>query len=111
MNAPLKSRSSLVADEDGTQPSVVRVQCPGRAHGTDEPCLICDEDDDGTISVLVTELELEALACAAQGRAVDTSLAPRLRLLDLLHTVAGYTVPTERGFALLASRALSASSN
>lgn len=94
----------MIADE--TAASIIRVPCPGWAHQIGEECLICDEENDGTISVVITEVEQEALACAARGRPVDTTLAPRLRRLDLLHDVAGYTIPTENGFALLGSAAL-----
>jgi hypothetical protein len=99
MTASQRSRGSLIADE--TASSTMRVRCPGRAHGSGEPCIICDEEDDGCIWVVVTEVELAALGGAAQGRAVDRRLAPRLRMLGLLHEVGGYSVPTEEGFALL----------
>jgi hypothetical protein len=82
-------------------PCVMRVPCPGKAHLTGEECLICDEDNDGTISIIVTDGELDALGCAAQGRAVDARLSPRLHSLGLLRDVEGVAVPTERGYALL----------
>jgi hypothetical protein len=63
--------------------------------------MICDEDNDGTISIIVTDGELEALGCAAQGRAVDARLSPRLLSLGLLRELEGVTVPTEKGYALL----------
>lgn len=82
-------------------PCVLRVPCPGKAHLTGEECLICDEDTNGTISIIVTEGELEAIGCAAQGRPVPANLSPRLHALGLVHEVAGITAPTERGYALL----------
>ncbi len=105
MNAIMKSRREpwFDADEDS---STIRVPCPGRAHRSDEPCVICDEEENGSISVRVTELEIATLVCAAQGQAADRRLAPRLRRLGLLHDVAGYTVPTEEGFAILGASTL-----
>lgn len=98
MGAEQRSRGAV---PDDTASATIRVACPGKAHETGEECLICDEDNDGTISVIVTELELAALAAVAQGRHLDRSLEPRLRLLRLVHDVAGCCLPTERGYALL----------
>jgi len=89
------------AAADDLIPCVLRVPCPGKAHLTGEECMICDEDNDGTISIIVTDGELEALGCAAQGRPVDVFLAPRLYALGLLRDVEGVTIPTEKGYALL----------
>lgn len=100
MSAQPKSPAALGQAVDNP-PCVLRVPCPGKAHLTGEECLICDEDSDGSISVVVTELELDALGCAAQGRTVDPKLLPRLVALGLLHQVAGIMAPTERGYALL----------
>lgn len=88
------------ADEE-VVPCVLRVPCPGKAHLTGDECLICDEDNDGTISINITEGELDALACAAQGRPVDVRLSPRLFAFGLLREVEGVSIPTERGYALL----------
>lgn len=83
--------------------SVIRVPCPGCAHrrSHDELCLVCDEETDGTISVVITELERAALDRAAHGLPVDIRLSPRLEKLGLLHEAAGCTLPTESGYALL----------
>lgn len=89
------------AAEPDDIPCVLRVPCPGKAHHTGEECLICDEDNDGTISIIVTDGELEALGCAAQGRPVDVYLSPRLYALDLLRDVEGVCIPTEKAYALL----------
>ena len=86
---------------ESTPSSTIRVPCPGWAHVCGEPCLICDEDDDGTIPVIVTGLEVDALGAAARGHSVATYLEPRLRKLDLLHDVAGFSRPTKKGYALL----------
>ena len=106
MNATPK-RGSLTAFDDAA--STIRVPCPGQAHRTDEACVICDEEQNGSISVRVTEIEVGVLTCAAQGRYLDRTLAPRLHRLGLLHEVAGYTVPTEEGFALLGAVAFRSS--
>ena len=79
----------------------LRVRCSGTAHLTGEECLICDEDNDGTIFIIVTDGELEPLGCAPQGGPMDGYLAPRLHALGLLREVGGVTVPTEKGYALL----------
>ena len=104
MNGNLKSPGWSTANDDSS--STIRVPCPGTAHRFGEECVICDEEQDGSISVVVTEIELGALSCAAQGQHVDGTLTPRLRRFGLLHDVAGYTVPTEEGFVLLRSLAL-----
>jgi len=101
MRGEQRNPSQASETNDVTASSTIRVPCPGRAHARGEPCLICDEDKDGTISVIVTEVELSALAGAAQGRRVDVSLEPRLRALGLLEDVAGCWLPTPRGYALL----------
>jgi len=99
---PKRSATVVVAAvEEDVIPCVLRVPCPGRAHLTGEECLICDEDNDGTISIIVTEGELDALGCAAQGRPIDVYLAPRLYALGLMRDVEGVTIPTEKGYALL----------
>src|SRR3954452_23457519 len=105
MSAHPKSRGPLIANVENVA-STIRVRCPGRAHDRGEACIICDEGAEGSISVVVTDLELVALRAAAQGRLVEPGLTPRLRVLGLLHEVAGYTVPTEEGFALLGTFAL-----
>jgi hypothetical protein len=101
MSAHTKSPYALGIDDAIHPPCTLRVPCPGKAHLTGDECLICDEDNDGTISVIVTEGELDALGCAAQGRPVDSFMSPRLHALGLLHDVAGIPIPTERGYALL----------
>jgi len=106
MSAQTRSRGfmSLLdddSDEDPDTSAIVRVPCPGKAHRTGEECLVCDEDSDGLITVVITEIELNALGCAAQGRPVDPAFGPRLRALGLLHDLAGCPAPTEQGYALL----------
>ena len=91
---------AAAADENAI-PCVLRVPCPGKAHLTGEECLICDEESDGTISIIVTDGELEAIGCAAQGRPIDAFLSPRLYSLGLLCDVEGVCIPTEKGYALL----------
>ena len=99
---PKRSATVGVAGAHGdVAPCVLRVPCPGRAHLTGDECLICDEDNDGTISIIVTKGELDALGAAAQGRPVDLYLSPRLFTLGLLREVEGVSIPTERGYALL----------
>ena len=102
MSAHYKSRVSLLdpcASE--TTPRVLRVPCPGEAHRSGATCLVCDEEDDGTISIVVTDIELAALECAAHGQPFMAALSRRLYALGLLHDVAGLPVPTERGRLLL----------
>lgn len=85
--------------------TAVNVRCPGAAHthaGADA-CVICDAERDGTVEVLVTHVERDALACAARGRPFDRWLAPRLVKLGLLVRAGGKLVPTAAGHALLAS--------
>lgn len=98
---PPKKSASGADSVQSVLPCVLRVPCPGKAHLTGDECLICDEDNDGTISIIVTEGELEALGCAAQGRTLDMHLWPRLFALGLLREVEGVTIPTEKGYALL----------
>jgi|GEM_PF-4619977 len=92
-----KNRPGAYADAA----SVIRVPCPGCAHKTGEECLICDSENDGTISVVITELERDALDRAAHGLPVDVRVSPRLERLGLLHEAAGCTLPTESGYAIL----------
>jgi hypothetical protein len=87
--------------DENAIPCVLRVPCPGKAHRTGEECLVCDEDTDGWISIIVTGGELDALGCASLGRPVDVILSPRLYALGLLHDVAGVAIPTASGYALL----------
>ena len=89
------------ASDSADASSIIRVPCPGRAHQHGGECLICDAENDGTISVVLTQLEHEALLRASQGLAVDSRLSPRLVRFGLLETVAGCMLPTERGYALL----------
>jgi hypothetical protein len=96
MSAQPKSPHALEAADAIHPQCTLRVPCPGKAHLTGDECLICDEDNDGTISG-----ELDALGCAAQGRPVDSFMSPRLHALGLLRDVEGIPVPTERGYALL----------
>jgi hypothetical protein len=102
MSAQPKSRVSLL-DPYTSEPTprVLRVPCPGEAHRSGNTCLICDEEDDGMISIIVTELELGALECAAHGRPFLETLSARLHALGLLREVAGIPVPTEEGYLLL----------
>lgn len=101
MSAQPKNRPALVVDEH-VDSATIRRPCPGRAHLTGEVCLVCDEEQDGTISVVVTEAELGVLGAAAGGRPVDVTLAPRLYTLGLIYDVGGLTLPTEQGYSLLA---------
>ena len=102
MSAQSKRSATVgAADAEDVVPCILRVPCPGKAHLTGDECLICDEESDGTISIIVTEGELDALGCAAQGRPVDVNLSPRLFALGLLREVQGVSIPTERGYALL----------
>lgn len=88
-------------DDLERSPCTLRVPCPGSAHRTGEVCLICDEDSDGTITVVVTEPEIDALGRSAHGYAVDLALLPRLFLLGLLSELGGIVTPTAQGCALL----------
>ena len=98
MSAEQRSRGAV---PDHTASATIRVPCPGKAHETGEECLICDEDNDGTISVIVTEIEIDALGAVAHGRQLDMTLEPRLRHLGLVCDVAGCCLPTKKGYALL----------
>ncbi len=100
MSAQSKSRIAR-AGEDPHNSATIRRPCPSRAHKNGEVCLVCDEEHDGTISVVVTEAELGVLGAAAGGRPVDVTLSPRLYLLGLLYDVGGLTLPTEQGYSLL----------
>lgn len=101
MSAHPKSPAPSEEHDTSNAPFVLRVPCPGKAHLTGEECLICDEGDEGTIAILLTQCEVEAIGYAAQGRPVPARLSPRLHALGLLHDVAGLTAPTERGYSLL----------
>jgi len=105
MSAQQTGRGALSTDDDRVAvadgSAVLHIPCPGKAHKTGEECLICDEDAEGVISVVITKVELDVLGCAAQGRPVDFSFLPRLHALGLLHDIAGCPVPTVRGYALL----------
>jgi hypothetical protein len=105
MSAQQTGRGTVSVDDDrvpvAAGSAVLHIACPGKAHKTGGECLICDEGAGGMISVVITEVELVALGCAAQGRPVDSRFSPRLHALGLLHDIAGCPVPTERGYALL----------
>lgn len=81
----------------------VNVRCPGAAHVHGDACVICDAETDGTVEVLVTHIERDALCCAARGRPFDRWLAPRLIKIGLLERVDGRLALTAAGRALIAS--------
>ena len=82
------------------------VQCPGVAHSrrgsTSDRCVICDAARDGTIEVLITDIERDALRCIARGRESAPYLLRRLVRLGLAEFVRGALALTPRGRALLA---------
>ena len=63
--------------------------------------MICDAERDGTVEVLLTYVERDALCCAARGRAFDRWLAPRLIKLGLLRRDNGRLAVTTAGLALV----------
>lgn len=79
----------------------VNVRCPGTAHAHGDACVICDAERDGTVEVLLTHVERDALCCAARGRTFDRWLAPRLLKLGLLQRRDGRLVVTATGLALV----------
>jgi hypothetical protein len=83
--------------------TAVNVRCPGTAHSHSESdaCLICDAERDGTVEVLITHVERDALCCAARGRPFDRWLAPRLIKLGLLERVNGRLAVTSAGLSLV----------
>lgn len=82
--------------------TAVNVRCPGTAHAHgDDDCVICDADRDGTVEVLLTHVERDALCCASRGRPFDRWLAPRLIKLGLLQRVNGRLAVTKAGLSLL----------
>lgn len=91
----------------------VNVRCPGAAHthgdAQGDPCVICDAENDGTVEVLVTHVERDALTCAARGRPFDRWLAPRLIKLGLLERRDGRLSPTAAGLSVVAELHASAS--
>jgi hypothetical protein len=81
--------------------TAVSVRCPGPAHAHGDPCVICDAERDGTVEVLITYVERDALCCAARGRAFDRWLAPRLIKLGLLQREDDRVTITPAGRLLL----------
>lgn len=81
--------------------TAVNVRCPGRAHSHGDACVICDAEQDGTVEVLITHVERDALCCAARGRPFDRWLAPRLIKLGLLQRVNGRLSVTPTGLSLV----------
>jgi hypothetical protein len=81
--------------------TAVNVRCPGTAHTHGDACVICDAERDGTIEVLVTHVERDALCCAARGRPFDRWLAPRLIKLGLLERTNGRLAVTRAGLSLV----------
>lgn len=79
----------------------VRVPCPGIAHKTEETCLICDAETNGSIDVLFSTLDCEALSRSAHGLLIDANLALRLSRLGLVETVEMTYIPTQRGYEVL----------
>jgi hypothetical protein len=103
MNKPL-----IHEDEDDdvevvalARTTAVNIRCPGAAHTHGEACVICDAEHDGTVEVLVTHVERDALCSAARGRPFDRWLAPRLIKVGLLERKDGRLVPTAAGLALV----------
>lgn len=81
--------------------TAVNVRCPGTAHSQGDACVICDAERDGTVEVLLTHVERDALCCAARGRPFDRWLAPRLIKLGLLQRVNGRLSVTTAGLSLV----------
>jgi hypothetical protein len=97
---------------EGSRTTAVNVRCPGRAHAAHselEPCLICDAETDGTVEVLLTHVERDALACVERGRPFDRWLAPRLVKIGLLERRNGKLVLTEAGRVLVSDQCAEAS--
>jgi hypothetical protein len=101
-------KTILELDDDAyavafTRTTAVSVRCPGtaHAHGDAEECVICDAERDGTVEVLITFVERDALCCAVRGLAFDRWLAPRLIKLGLLERVSGKLVVTRAGLLLV----------
>lgn len=86
-----------------TRTTAVNVRCPGAAHTTHvgDACAICDAERDGTVEVLITHVERDALCCAARGKPFDRWLAPRLIKLGLLERVNGRLAVTQKGRTLV----------
>lgn len=105
MNKPLIHEEEDVDVVALARTTAVSVRCPGAAHvhgGIDgDACVICDAEHDGTVEVLITHVEREALCCAARRRPFEPWLAPRLVKLGLLERVDGRLVPTAAGFGLV----------
>jgi hypothetical protein len=93
-------------DEDldcvDSRTTALSVRCPGPAHvhGGD-PCVICDAERDGTVEVLLTHVERDALCCVARGRAFDGWLLPRLIKLGLLQRENDHVTITAAGRSLV----------
>jgi hypothetical protein len=81
--------------------TAVNVRCPGTAHNHGDDCVICDAERDGTVEVLITHVERDALCCVARGKPFDRWLAPRLIKLRLLERVNGKLSVTRAGLALV----------
>lgn len=99
-------KTFLESDEDLdgvalARTTAVNVRCPGRAHSHGDECVICDAERDGTVEVLITHVERDALCCVARGRPFDRWLAPRLIKLGLLERVQGRLTVTPAGLTLV----------
>ncbi len=86
----------------------VRIACPGHAHATHGACcLVCDLEDHGFITALLTPPEVEALIRLARGIPVESCISWRLLKLRLVGEVAGVKFPTRSGYEAIASENLS----
>ena len=104
MSAKVTSLSDIYASafvESEVQVTTIRVPCPGMGHKTEETCLICDAETNGTIEVLFTSPDRETLSRAAHGLPIDANLALRLSRLGLLETIELTYIPTQRGYEVL----------
>ena len=102
----VEMKTFLEEDEDFdvvalARTTAVNVRCPGTAHAHGDACVICDAEHDGTVEVLLTHVERDALCCASLGRPFDRWLAPRLLKLGLLERVDGRLNVTRAGLSLV----------
>ena len=103
MTRSLSRRAEYAAEEAIAQTISLDVRCPGVAHAAGGACPICDAERDGTVEVLLTHVERDAICCAKRGRPFDPWLAPRLLKLGLLKRTGALFAPTDVGLALLAA--------
>lgn len=104
MSAKVTSLSDILGSTFGereVEVTMVRVPCPGIAHKTEETCLVCDAETNGTIDVCFTSDDRDALTRAAHGLPLDANLALRLHRLGLLEVIEATYMPTTEGFAIL----------